>query len=48
VRAEVVGTEEGRNPKYGTLRVDYHVLNQDDVEVMSFHWVMLARRRLPA
>jgi acyl dehydratase len=45
VRAEVVGTQEGTNPKYGTLSVDYHVLNQDDVEVMSFHWVMLARRR---
>ena len=48
VRAEVVGTESGKNPKYGTLSVDYHVLNQDDVEVMSFHWVMLARRREPA
>jgi acyl dehydratase len=46
VRAEVVGTETGKNPKYGTLSVDYHVLNQDDVEVMSFHWVMLARRRV--
>jgi 3-hydroxybutyryl-CoA dehydratase len=45
VRAEVVGVETGDNPKYGTLSVDYHVLNQDDVEVMSFHWVMLARRR---
>jgi 3-hydroxybutyryl-CoA dehydratase len=45
VRAEVVGTEPGANEKYGTLRVDYHVVNQDDVEVMSFHWVMLARRR---
>jgi acyl dehydratase len=47
VRAEVVGTEMGSNPKYGTLSLDYRVLNQDDVEVMSFHWVMLARRRAP-
>ena len=48
VRAEVVGTECGQNPKYGTLSVDYHVLNQEDVEVMTFHWVMLARRRAGA
>lgn len=47
VRAVVAGTETGENPKHGTLSVDYHVLNQDDVEVMSFHWVMLARRRTP-
>ena len=48
VRAEVVGTDSGENPKYGTLSVDYHVLNQDDVEVMTFHWVMLAKRRQAA
>jgi 3-hydroxybutyryl-CoA dehydratase len=47
VRAEVVGTETGENPKYGTLVVDYHVLNQADVEVMTFRWIMLARRREP-
>lgn len=45
VRAEVVGAEAGKNPKYGTLTVDYTVLNQDDVEVMTFRWIMLARRR---
>jgi 3-hydroxybutyryl-CoA dehydratase len=45
VRAEVASTEPGANEKYGKLSVDYHVVNQDDVEVMSFHWVMLARRR---
>jgi 3-hydroxybutyryl-CoA dehydratase len=48
VRAEVVGTGAAKNPKYGTLSVDYHVLNQEDREVMSFHWVMLARRRQSA
>jgi len=47
VRAEVVRTETGENPKYGTLVVDYHVLNQADVEVMTFQWIMLARRREP-
>jgi 3-hydroxybutyryl-CoA dehydratase len=45
VRAEVVGAETGTNPKYGTLTVHYSVLNQDDVQVMTFRWVMLARRR---
>jgi acyl dehydratase len=47
VRAEVVRTEDGENPKYGTLVVDYHVLNQADVEVMTFRWIMLAKRREP-
>jgi 3-hydroxybutyryl-CoA dehydratase len=47
VRAEVTRTETGDNPKYGTLVLDYHVLNQDDVEVMVFTWVMLAKRRDP-
>jgi 3-hydroxybutyryl-CoA dehydratase len=47
VRAEVVETQEGENPKYGTLVVHYHVLNQADVEVMTFRWIMLARRREP-
>lgn len=45
VRAEVAACEANDDSKYGTLSVDYHVLNQEDVEVMSFHWVMLARRR---
>lgn len=48
VRAKVIGAETGRNPKYGTLTLNYSVLNQDDVEVMSFRWEMLARRRPPA
>jgi acyl dehydratase len=45
VRAEVVRTDTGENPKYGTLVLDYHVLNQDGVEVMTFQWIMLGRRR---
>jgi 3-hydroxybutyryl-CoA dehydratase len=48
VRAEVVQTDSGENPKYGTLVLDYHVLNQEAVEVMTFRWIMLARRREPA
>ena len=44
VRAVVASKESGDNPKYGTLAVDYAVINQDDVEVMQFRQVMLARR----
>jgi acyl dehydratase len=44
VRAEVTATEPGSNPRYGTLRLDYTVLNQKDDEVMRFRMVMLARR----
>lgn len=45
VRAEVAATEPRGNPKYGTLRFHYTVLNQKDDEVMRFRMVMLARRR---
>lgn len=45
VKAEVVGLEAGANPKYGQLTVSYSVRNQRDEEVMTFHQVMLARRR---
>jgi 3-hydroxybutyryl-CoA dehydratase len=46
VRAEVAATEPAGNPKYGTLRLDYTVLNQKDEEVMRFRMVLLARRRI--
>jgi acyl dehydratase len=45
VRAEVTGAEPGKSPKYGTLRLDYTVLNQKDEDVMRFRMVLLARRR---
>jgi acyl dehydratase len=48
VRASVMSTEPGRSPKYGTLTVCYDVINQADETVMTFDWVMLARRRAPA
>jgi 3-hydroxybutyryl-CoA dehydratase len=48
VRATVTGTDPGRSPKYGTLTVCYDVINQADETVMTFDWVMLARRRVPA
>jgi acyl dehydratase len=48
VRAEVTELAPWRRPDCGVLHVDYHVLNQHDDEVMTFHWVMLARRRTPA
>lgn len=47
VHAEVANTEAGRNPKYGTVRIDYSVLNQHDKEVMQFRMILLARRRNP-
>jgi len=34
-----------KNPKYGSLEVNYSVLNQDDEEVMTFLQIMLAKRR---
>jgi 3-hydroxybutyryl-CoA dehydratase len=46
VRAEVAATEPAGNPKYGTLRLDYTVLNHKDEEVMRFRMVLLARRRI--
>ena len=45
VRAEVAAAEPGKNPKYGTLRLDYTVMNQKDEGVMRFRMVLLARRR---
>lgn len=47
VRAMVAKKEPGENPKYGTLAVDYSVMNQDEIEVMKFRQVMLARRDEP-
>lgn len=45
VRAEIVALESSEDqPKYGTVRVSYHVLNQHDDEVMQFTQSMLARR----
>jgi acyl dehydratase len=45
VRAEVAEAETGSKPKYGTLRLDYTVVNQKDENVMIFRMVLLARRR---
>ena len=45
VQAEVTQLEPGSKPKYGTITVNYSVRNQRNEEVMSFHQVMLARRR---
>jgi 3-hydroxybutyryl-CoA dehydratase len=45
VRAEVVELADGRNPKYGTVHVNYSVGNQREEEVMVFLQIMLARRR---
>ncbi|MDQ1492041.1 MAG: hypothetical protein QOD57_720 [Actinomycetota bacterium] len=45
VHVSTVACEEGRNPRYGTLRFDYSVRNQKDDEVMTVTMVMLARRR---
>jgi 3-hydroxybutyryl-CoA dehydratase len=47
VRATVAELAEAKSPKNGTLHVDYVVLNQRDETVMTFHWIMLARRRSP-
>lgn len=45
VHAEVVELSEARNPKYGTVHVNYSVRNQREEEVMVFLQIMLARRR---
>jgi 3-hydroxybutyryl-CoA dehydratase len=46
VRATVAEVDISRpNSHHGTLTVDYSVINQDEREVMTFRWVMLARRR---
>jgi 3-hydroxybutyryl-CoA dehydratase len=47
VHAEVVELSEARNPKYGTVHVNYSVRNQREEEVMAFLQIMLARRRTP-
>lgn len=48
VRAVVAQVEAGKKPHYGTVRVDYTVLNQKDEQVMQFRMVLLARRETPA
>ena len=45
VHVEVTACEDTSNPRHGTLHLEYSVRNQDDVEVMNFLTVMLARRR---
>ncbi|WP_064444820.1 MaoC/PaaZ C-terminal domain-containing protein [Rhodococcus sp. YH3-3] len=47
VRATVAELADAKSPKNGTLHVDYVVLNQQEETVMTFHWIMLARRRIP-
>lgn len=47
VRARVAEANESKNPKYGTVRIDYSVINQKDEEVMQFRHVLLARRHVP-
>lgn len=47
VRAVVAEAEPARKPQYGTLRIDYTVINQGDEEVMRFRMVLLARRDVP-
>src|ERR1700676_1899454 len=47
VDADVVELSEARNPKYGTVQVNYSVRNQRAEEVMAFLQIMLARRRTP-
>jgi acyl dehydratase len=44
VRAVVAEAAPGSKPHYGTVRIDYTVLNQKDEEVMRFRMVLLARR----
>jgi len=45
VEARVSRLEDGENPKYGTLHVDYSVINQKGEEVMHFLQIMLAKQR---
>jgi 3-hydroxybutyryl-CoA dehydratase len=45
VHGQVAEVSPGKNPKYGTLHVNYSVRNQRGEEVMSFLQIMLARRR---
>jgi len=47
VQARVSSLTAGENPKYGTVAVDYCVVNHREEEVMRFTQVMLARRRSP-
>lgn len=47
VRARVAEANGSKNPKYGTVRIDYSVINQKDEEVMQFRHVLLARRHVP-
>jgi 3-hydroxybutyryl-CoA dehydratase len=45
VRVVVAAAETGSKPTYGTLRLDYTVINEKDEDVMRFRMVLLARRR---
>jgi 3-hydroxybutyryl-CoA dehydratase len=45
VRVVVAAAETSSKPKYGTLRLDYTVINEKDEDVMRFRMVLLARRR---
>ena len=45
VEATVMTLGATKNPKYGSLEVNYSVLNQDNKEVMTFLQIMLAKRR---
>lgn len=47
VRCTVTAIEPHKKPDHGVLHVHYDVLNQADDSVMTFPWVMLARRRNP-
>jgi 3-hydroxybutyryl-CoA dehydratase len=47
VHAEVAEVGDAKRLEHGTLHVEYSVRNQNSDEVMSFRWIMLARRRQP-
>ena len=47
VHAKVIELSAGKNPKYGTIGVNYSVRNERDEEVMIFQQYMLARRAAP-
>ena len=46
VRAVVAETVPGHRPHYGTLHIDYTVVNQKDEDVMRFRFVVRARREV--
>jgi len=45
VEATVMTLGAAKNPKYGSIEVNYSVLNQSDEAVMTFLQIMLAKRR---